>query len=58
MGDKFLFGIVLGMLGGALIVANSVKARQIVKEGQTEVTKKVTEMVKPKQSKQKTQKQN
>ena len=28
MDDKFLFGVVLGMLGGAVLVTNSVKARQ------------------------------
>jgi hypothetical protein len=44
MDDKFLSGIILGMVGGALIVTNSVKARQIVKDGQTQVKEKITEM--------------
>lgn len=41
MDEKFLTGIVLGMLGGALIVTNSVKARQLVENGQQQVKKKV-----------------
>ena len=44
MDDKFLSGIILGMLGGALIVTNSVKARQMVKDGQTQVKEKITEI--------------
>lgn len=51
MDDKFLAGIVLGMLGGALIVTNSVKARQLVKDGQERVVKTMDEL--DKQSKQK-----
>jgi phage terminase large subunit-like protein len=51
MDEKFLAGIVLGMLGGALIVTNSVKARQLVKDGQERVVKTVEEL--DKQSKQK-----
>ena len=43
MNDKFFMGIALGMLGGALIITNSVKARQAVKDGQEEVKKKVSE---------------
>ena len=48
MNDKFLIGVVLGMLGGAVLVTNSVKARQVVKEGQTQVIEKVEKMSKPK----------
>ncbi len=44
MDDKFLTGIVLGMVGGALIVTNSVKARQMIKEGQQEVKQKVEKL--------------
>ncbi len=51
MDDKFLAGIVLGMLGGALIVTNSVKARQLVRDGQERVVKSMEEL--DKQSKQK-----
>ncbi len=52
MDEKFLTGIVLGMLGGAVLVTNSVKARQAVKEGQETVKKKVAEMSKPKKKSQ------
>ena len=51
MDDKFLTGIVLGMLGGALIVTNSVKARQFIKDGQDRVVKTMDDM--DKQNKQK-----
>ena len=48
MDDKFFFGIALGMIGGAVLATNSAKTRQLVRDGQTEVTKKVEEMTKPK----------
>ncbi len=48
MDEKFLAGILLGMLGGAVLVTNSVKAREVVKDGQKEIKKKVSEMTKPK----------
>ena len=44
MDDKFLFGVILGMLGGAVIVTNSVKARKLVKDGQDQVMQKVEKM--------------
>lgn len=50
MNDKFICGVILGMLGGAILATNSTKARQIVKDGQEEVQKKVEQMVKPKQN--------
>lgn len=50
MDEKFLMGIVLGILGGAVLVTNSAKARQMVKDGQAEVQKKVSEMSKSKKS--------
>ena len=43
MDDKFLCGVLLGMLGGAVLVTNSAKARQIVKDGQEHVKDKVNE---------------
>ena len=43
MDDKFLCGVILGMVGGAVLVTNSVKARQMVKEGQSQVKAKVEE---------------
>ncbi len=46
MDDKFLCGIVLGMLGGAIIATNSAKARQAVKDGQEQVKQKMEELSK------------
>ncbi len=46
MDDKFLSGVILGMLGGALLVTNSVKARQMVKDGQSCVKQKMDELEK------------
>ena len=46
MDDKFLCGIVLGMMGGAILATNSAKARQIVKDGQEQVKQKVEDMTK------------
>ena len=44
MDDKFLCGVILGMLGGAVLVTNSAKARQAVREGQDQVVQKVSEL--------------
>jgi len=44
MNDKFFAGLALGMLGGALIVANSVKARKMIKDGQEQVMEKMAEV--------------
>lgn len=52
MDDKFLFGVILGMLGSAVVVTNSVKARQMVKNGQDQVVKKVEEMTSKKKKSQ------
>ncbi len=41
MDEKFMIGIVLGMLGGALLVTNCSKARKLVKEGQACVKQKM-----------------
>lgn len=46
MDDKFLCGMLLGILGGAVIATNSVKARQLVKDGQAQVKQKVDEFSK------------
>ena len=46
MNDKFLFGVVLGMLGGAVLATNSVKARQMVKSGQQQAIEKAEELTK------------
>ena len=44
MDEKFLTGVVLGMLGGAFIATNSVKARQMVRDGQEQVKQKMSEI--------------
>ena len=46
MNDKFIFGVVLGMLGGAVLATNSVKARQMVKAGQEQVVEKAESLTK------------
>ena len=45
MEKMFCLGLVLGMVGGALIVANSYKARSLVKKSQAELLQKVDEMM-------------
>ena len=44
MDDKFLCGMLLGVIGGAVLATNSAKARQMVKDGQEQVKQKVEEM--------------
>ena len=46
MDDKFLCGMLLGVIGGAVIATNSAKARQMVKDGQEQVKEKVDEIKK------------
>ena len=46
MNDKFLFGVVLGMLGGAVIATNSAKTRQMVQAGQEQVVEKAESLTK------------
>lgn len=46
MDDKFLCGMLLGVIGGAVIATNSAKARQMVKDSQEQVKQKVDEMTK------------
>ena len=48
MCEKFLGGMILGMAFGALLCANSVRARQIVKDGQEQVMEKLEKISKPK----------
>ena len=45
MEKMFCLGLALGMVGGALIVANSYKARSLVKKSQAELLQKVDEMM-------------
>ena len=52
MDDKFLCGIILGMLGGAVLATNSAKARQIVRDSQEQVKDKLNEVGKKQKSQQ------
>ena len=45
MEKMFCLGLVLGAVGGALIVANSYKARSLVKKSQAELLENVDEMM-------------
>ena len=45
MEKLFCLGVALGMVGGALIVANSYKVRSLVKKSQAELTQKLDEMM-------------
>ena len=40
-GKIFILGLALGMAGGALIVANSKKAKDLVEKGQDEMKKQI-----------------
>lgn len=44
MDDKFLVGVILGMVGGAFIATNSNKARQAVKDGQERIIEKAQDL--------------
>ena len=54
MNEKFWCGMIIGVLGGALIVANSVKAKKAVTSGQEQVVKMVEEVTSKKPSKKNT----
>ena len=45
MEKMFCLGLLFGAVGGALIVANSYKARLLVKKSQAELMEKVDEMM-------------
>ena len=53
MDDKFLCGMLLGVIGGAVLATNSAKSRQIVKDGQEQVKEKVEQMGKSQNKNQK-----
>lgn len=38
--EKFIFGLALGMAGGALVVANNCKLRNLVKKNQEDLMQK------------------
>ena len=43
--EKFTTGLLLGMVGGALLVTNSYKMRVLVKKGQDEVFDRIDKIV-------------
>lgn len=43
--EKFILGAVLGMAGGALLVANNCKLRSLVKKNQEELIQKAEEYI-------------
>lgn len=43
--EKFAIGVLLGMVGGAVLVANNYKMRVMVKKGQEEVAAKFNSMM-------------
>ncbi len=45
-GKMFILGLSLGMIGGALIVANSHKARKMVRDTEEQIRKKAEELKK------------
>lgn len=45
MEKLFCLGLLFGAVGGALIVANSYKARSLVKKSQAELVQKMDEMM-------------
>ena len=44
MDDKFLCGILLGMVGGAVLATKSSKTRQVIKDGEQQLMEKVKEL--------------
>ncbi len=46
MDDKFLCGMLLGVLGGAVLATKSAKTRQMVRDGEEQIKQKVEEMSK------------
>ncbi len=43
--EKFILGAVLGMAGGALIVANNCKVRNLVKKNQEDLMQKAEQYI-------------
>ncbi len=43
--EKFVLGVALGMAGGALIVANNCKVRNLVKKNQDEFMQKAEQYI-------------
>lgn len=53
--EKFTAGLVIGMIGGAVLVANNYKARQLVKKSQSELCDKFSDMLDEKMGEQQSQ---
>lgn len=51
MEKGFVCGMIAGLLAGAVIVANSYKARKLVKDGQEQLKQKVSEVTDKKNKK-------
>ncbi|MCM1440326.1 MAG: hypothetical protein NC131_14150 [Roseburia sp.] len=43
--EKFIFGLAIGMAGGALIVANNCKLLNLVKKNQEDIMKKAEQYI-------------
>ena len=43
MNEKFYLGMLIGALGGAMVVANSIKARKAIVNGQEQVMERIEE---------------
>lgn len=46
MDEKFIFGMLLGVVAGSLVCVNSIKARQLIKKGQQKVQSSVNKISK------------
>ncbi len=46
--EKFVVGVALGMIGGALLTANNYKMRRFVKKSQEEVQAKIDKFIEEK----------
>ncbi len=43
--EKFIFGLAVGMAGGALLVANNCKLRNLVKKNQEDIMQKAEQYI-------------
>ena len=51
MDKSFAIGLALGVICGALVVSNSYKARKLVKDSQTQIKEKVSNLTSSKDDK-------
>ena len=51
MDKNFAIGLALGVICGALVVSNSYKARKLVKDSQTQIKEKVSNLTSSKDDK-------